>query len=232
MTDDVASNRAGRVSEERVGLGRDLVGNGDHCVVQVAKPEKVVHMLVEVLLSLGQCPSPNIFRTEMGRQRVNDQDPYVEVMGKVLRLLHEQHLVMGVERSCHMDLLQRFLWVHFQGDCHLDDPLRAEGVLGVDDEHVTIQAPVLHGATSVHRQLEAHLGLPTSELTEELGDGLRLQTSSHQLIEGLRTGGQLVNVPPSLLYQVSGLKPSDVRGLLGSCDDLHRCAFPYLCYLR
>jgi len=37
-----------------------------------------------------------------------------------------------------------------------------------------------------------------------------------------------VDVPPSFKYQITGLEPSDVRGLLGRVDYFHRGGLPDL----
>ncbi len=84
-----------------------------------------------------------------------------------------------------MDTLQCFDGVEIESLGYLHDPFWSEGVLGVYHHHIPIQTSLIEGHGSVDSELEAHLGLSTSEFTEELNDRLSLQPATKKVIECL-----------------------------------------------
>ena len=128
--------------------------------------------------------------------------------------------MLGVEGPGDVDPPEGGLGVHAEVVVHLHDPLGPEGVLGVDDDDVGIQSSPVLGKGGVDCELEAHLGLAASELSEELGDGLTLDASPNQLVERIGTGGELGDRGTPLHDGVSGLESSDIRAQLGALDDV------------
>ncbi|OPX60909.1 MAG: hypothetical protein A4E30_01067 [Methanomassiliicoccales archaeon PtaB.Bin215] len=185
MPDHVAAHRAGGVAEESVRLCGHLVGDGDHCVIDLGEGQQLVHMLVQQALPFRQRTAAYELGPEVGGQGIHYQQADRVQLAYVRGLLHQQHLVRGVVSPGDMDALQYLFRVRPHAVGHLHYPLRTEGVLGVDYDHVTVQSALLLGQGGVHCQLEAYLGLAAAELSVELVYGLGLQSMAQQLVEGL-----------------------------------------------
>ena len=136
MADDGTSDGPHGVPEERIGLGGDLVRDGDRGVVDCGEVQQVVHVAVEDLLPLRECAPAEVFAAEVGRQGVDDHEPALHVPGELHGLVYEEDLVLGVEGAGDVDPPEGGLGIGAEGIGHLDDPLGAEGVLGIDDDDI------------------------------------------------------------------------------------------------
>ncbi len=65
MTQDVPADGLGRVTEVRVRVGGDLVGDEHGGVVEVPDLIEVVEVFVELLLSLGEFATTDVLRAEV-----------------------------------------------------------------------------------------------------------------------------------------------------------------------
>ena len=102
VAEDVAADGLGRVAEVGVGVRRDLVGDEDARVEQVADAHQVVEVLVELLLAFGEFAAADVLGAEVSGERVHTEETdrplgVLVLAGELFGLLGEENLVVGVE---------------------------------------------------------------------------------------------------------------------------------------
>ena len=65
MPNDVSSDWPGRVTEERIWFCSHLIGDDNNTVIEITPPEEIMHMSVELLLSVCESASADIFCAEL-----------------------------------------------------------------------------------------------------------------------------------------------------------------------
>lgn len=204
MCDDVSSDRLRRVSEERVGLGHDLVGYEDGDVMRVGDAHERVHVFVELLLAVGKCSSAYVFCSEMACERVYDDEPDRQVLlgDEVLYFLGEEHLVVRVVGACDLDASERLIRVESHTFGELADAFGSERVLRIDVHAVRLGLCEYDPAA----QVVCELGLSRSELSEGFGDRTGFDASCEHGIEAFDAETDLLDELASVVDVFSRLE--------------------------
>ncbi len=119
-----------------------------------------------------------------------------------------------------MDPVKRVLRVDADPFGHLRYALGPERVLGVDVEHLAIEASLVERQDRVDGELERNLGLSAAELTVHLDDGLSLESPPQQLVQGGGAGSQFLHPSATIQQGFAADETADVGYLLGARDDL------------
>ena len=106
----------------------------------------------------------------------------------------------------------------FKPVCDGPEPVRPEGVLGVDVDDLAAGEAAFPGQLGGDTEGVGELRLAGPELAEHLGDGHRLQAATQQLVKLQGAGGQPENVLPGHGLLQGGLKtrprPADLQDRL------------------
>src|SRR5438132_929861 len=112
MSDHVATRRPRRVTEERVWRRLDLIRHHDGNVVDLCRPEEMVHEAVEPLLSLRQCCPAQEFCPVVGDRAVHYDELRFVLLQNMPHVLHYQLLVGAVVRARDDNALEYLLRIH------------------------------------------------------------------------------------------------------------------------
>ena len=195
----------------------NLVDDDDGNVVLGRHADDLAQVPRELLLALRELPAPRELVAEVSHDRVDDH----ESEGPGLReercgLGDGLHLLLMCHRSANDYVLEAPVRVEAEalGDCV--DALGPEVALGVHIQNLALTPAEVVPELRSHAQRVAELRLPRAELTEELGDGLRLDAAAHDLVEVRRARGDLADGLAHFLHLQARLERAGTQVVPGS----------------
>jgi len=115
-------------------------------------------------------------------------------------------------------IVQDLLLIKAESLSDRDQTLRSESTLSIDVHGHSFSATLCNGQLACNTQCVADLSLTCSEFSEYLSDAARLDTTSEELVQTLRSGGK-VDHTLSFLKECRSCLEAQVHDFLASFYD-------------
>ena len=179
----------GPAERELVRHGHDLVRHDDGDLEGLGELLELAEVRVQRLLALRELAAARELRAEVRHDAVDD-DEAVLALARLRELargvLEALALLLEVRGPGGGDVVEALVRVDARGLGDLDEALRAEGVVGVDEEHAARGAAVLLGELGLDAERERQLRLARAGVAEDFGDRPDLNPPADERVEGRR----------------------------------------------
>ena len=187
MRHDVPADRFQRVGAREHGVSirvrNHLVRHHDGNAELVGKAGEMAEKFAEVHLPRAELAAAFVLGAEEVRHGVDDDDAEPRLRHHARGGDEELGLMLCVVRLGVRDVVEHGVGVHAETLGDGDEPLGAEGTLGVDVHGLALRAALREGKLARHRERVAQLRLSRPELAVNLSQRARLETPPEKLVE-------------------------------------------------